>query len=537
MTTKALVRTHAAILATLLMASPPARGGKLTCLGTDPSVADDATQLACARTLLIGSNLDCPCASFDGSPGKTHAAYLHCLKATYDASVFEASGGLRPQCKGTLLKQLRTATCGYPGNLKPVACVKKSLATEKVTCAIKPAAQCVDAAGAFTQVPCASSDCVDAADTNNDGVISATDSGACAVDAGPTDLSETLAGYRGDLPAIGAAVWKGGDLVAIGVSGVRKAGDSTPVTIHDEWHLGSDTKAMTATLIGLYVDRGKLRFEDTIESIFTGETIDPGYAKVTIEQLLQHRGGAPYPTPADLWAQMSADGSAPDARIKAVRTLLSRPPAQAPGTYLYSNDGYMIAGAALERVVGLSWEQIMQRDLFTPLQMGSCGFGAPGTAGRVDEPWGHQLLSDGQTLIPVSPGPQGDFPPALGPSDTVHCSLADWGKFLALPLAGARGEPTMVSPATMTRLQTPPVGGTYPDEGKYPFAYADGWILQSLPWTCGAMLTHSGSNTYWYATALLAPAKNVAVAVVTNQGDAGAAVRSVFRPLIEMYAR
>jgi hypothetical protein len=181
MTTKALVGTIAAILATLLMAPPPARAGKLTCLtGTDPLVADDARQLVLARFLLIGFNFDCPCGSFDGSPGKTHADWLHCVKAKDDAGVVIRIGYLRPQCKATLLKQLKTAACGYAATLSAEPCVRRSLGSGKVTCAIKPSAQCVPKPGKFTQAPCAQLDCVEAADTSNDGIISAKDSGACA---------------------------------------------------------------------------------------------------------------------------------------------------------------------------------------------------------------------------------------------------------------------------------------------------------------------------------------------------------------------
>ncbi|HTE56948.1 MAG TPA: serine hydrolase domain-containing protein, partial [Kofleriaceae bacterium] len=146
----------------------------------------------------------------------------------------------------------------------------------------------------------------------------------------PVDISDTLEKVRAraDLPAIAGAVWRGPSLVAIGASGVRRLGDSTRVTTDDRWHLGSDTKAMTATLIGIHVDRGRIHFEDTIGTLFAGETIDPGYADVTLDQLLHHRGGVPADIPADVWSKMWSDGDAPGARLDAVRAILSRPPAR-----------------------------------------------------------------------------------------------------------------------------------------------------------------------------------------------------------------
>jgi CubicO group peptidase (beta-lactamase class C family) len=279
---------------------------------------------------------------------------------------------------------------------------------------------------------------------------------------------------------------------------------------------------MTATLIALYVDRGAIRFEDTIGNIFAGEEIHPGYAGVSIEQLLQHRGGAPREIPSDIWSQMRADGTAPEARSAAVGALLARGPRQSPGSYVYSNSGYMIAGAALERALGEAWEVTVQRELFGSVGMASCGFGPP----TGDQPRGHRVETG--HLVGIAPGPDADNPPSLGPAGTVHCSLADWGKFLALHLAGARGEPTLLSQQSMTRLQTPPTGGDY----------AGGWSIVSRNWAGGTALTHSGSNTLWYSTAWLTPAKNTIFAVVTNRGGnvAASAVDSVLGPLISRYA-
>jgi D-alanyl-D-alanine carboxypeptidase len=344
------------------------------------------------------------------------------------------------------------------------------------------------------------------------------------------DVGAALEAIRApaNIPALTGATWRNGEVIARGVSGVRKLGDATRAGVDDEWHLGSDTKAMTATLIGIYVDRRRLRFEDTLDKLFAGEKLDPGYAKVTLLQLLQHRGGAPGDMPPDIWQRMWQDGNSPTARLTAVRALLSRPPAQAPGTFVYANAGYMIAGAALERLTGKTWEALMREELFRPLGMSSCGFGAPGHArpNKIDQPWGHSASPAG-ALVPVSPAdPASDNPPSLGPAGTVHCSLADWGKFFAVHLAGARGEKTpLVTTATIKLLQTPPAGGDY----------ACGWLVTSRPWAGGTTLTHSGSNTMWFATVWLAPAKNFAVAAASNSANPAAmqAVDAAFAPLID----
>jgi D-alanyl-D-alanine carboxypeptidase len=355
---------------------------------------------------------------------------------------------------------------------------------------------------------------------------------ADAPGAQPDDVSATLEPFRAaaGAPAMAGAVFRGGKLAALGATGVRKLGAPAQVTGGDLWHLGSDTKAMTATLIGIYVDAGMLHFSDTIAALFPGETIDPGYRNVTIDQLLHHRGGLPGDIPAAIWAQMWTDGASTGARISAVRAMLARPPAQAPGTFVYANAGYMVAGAALERAAGDTWEHLITEKLWGPLRMSSCGFGAPGTAGQVDQPWGHQTNGDG-SFTPLDPGSAGsDNPPSLGPAGTAHCTIADWGKFLALHVAGARGEPTsVVSIATLKHLQTPPAGGDY----------AGGWFVTSRGWAGGPALTHTGSNTLWRATTWLAPAKNLAFVVATNCASPAAEIQvdAAFGPLIQAYAQ
>lgn len=324
--------------------------------------------------------------------------------------------------------------------------------------------------------------------------------GDAAVAAAPASLEGELAAIRDkyELPAVGVAAWRDGKLIAKHVVGVRKAGDATKVTPDDKWHLGSNGKAMTALLVGIFVGRKVISWTDTIGAVFAGDKIDPGYENVTLKQLLHHEGGLPEPPPDELWKQLWADGAAPGARLTFVRAILARKPAEDVGSFNYSNASYMIAAAMLEAKTGKRWEELIRSELFDKLGMASCGFGAPGSKSVIDQPWGHD---PGGT--PIAPGPAGDNPPGVGPAGTVHCTLDDYGRFLNVFATGA---PALVTPDTMKRLTT----GS--DDG-----YAGGWMTIEAP--TGGMLVHSGSNTLWYATTIVGPAKKLAFTVVTNKGD------------------
>ncbi len=323
------------------------------------------------------------------------------------------------------------------------------------------------------------------------------------------DLSPKLEAIRAahELPALAMEIWRGGKLVASGVTGRRKADDATHLaTLDDRWHLGSDTKAMTATLIGIYVDRGVLHWTDTIEKLFPDEMIDPGYRSVTLDQLLAHRGGAPAEPPEDLWMQLWADAAKPDARARFVFAMLARPPAQPPGTFAYSNAGYMIAATALERATGKPWEQLMRADLFSPLGITGCGFGPPGDPAKLDQPWGH-LEQDGK-IVPMSPAdPHADNPPGVGPAGTASCTLADWNKFLELH---EHGNPHVISAASLAHLHAAP-----PGDGQ---SYMGGWMVIDNGGG-DVRLAHEGTNTMWHAIALVVPAADVTVEVAANRED------------------
>lgn len=325
-----------------------------------------------------------------------------------------------------------------------------------------------------------------------------------------------------DLPALAGAIVTSKGLVAVGAVGVRKYGTDSPVTIDDEFHLGSDTKAMTATMLATLVEEGKLSWSTTLEQVFPDLATDPAmtmnlaYRKVALEQLLTHRAGftdESWPQGKTFKDMHALPGTPREQRAAYVAMILTERPVNEPGsTYLYSNRSYAVAGAMAERIANDSWEDLMQKRIFQPLGMSTCGFGAISTPGatdakKIDQPWQHKLLLTFHR--PIAPGPLADNPAVIGPAGTVHCSVVDWGKFITAHLRGEKGEKGILQPETFKRLYTPSFGGNY----------AFGWLVVDRPWAGGIALNHAGSNTQNYAVVWMAPAKDFAVLVMTNQGD------------------
>jgi CubicO group peptidase (beta-lactamase class C family) len=263
------------------------------------------------------------------------------------------------------------------------------------------------------------------------------------------------------------------------------------------------------------VQQGKLNWDSTIGEVFADQRdkFHPDFHAVTLEQLLLHRSGLPDDTTPDwkIWPKVrSVTGPIIEQRRALLELVLSQKPAAAPGTkYQYSNYGYTIAGAMCEKATGKSWEDLMRDELFTPLGMTTAGFGPPGDAKLVDQPWGHSSGILGQKAI--APGPAADNPAVIGPAGTVHCSLADWAKYAAFHLRGARGEEPRLPAEVFKKLHTPLPG----DEEDYAF----GWIETNRDWAGGKALMHAGSNTMWFALIWLAPQRDEAYLAATNNGS------------------
>lgn len=376
----------------------------------------------------------------------------------------------------------------------------------------------------------------------------------------PTDISSILESLlkKHDVPALAAVIVRGdGTIVMQGAAGVRQVGTTARVTMNDLFHLGSCTKAMTATLCAILVHEGTLAWDTTLEDVFpalfattsqdsngtikTTSAASPAWKGVTLLNLLTHRSGMPTDLKRDgLWSRLWRFKGGPEqARQMLLEGVLAVAPGSTPGTkFEYANAGFAVAGHMAEVKTGVPWETLIQQKLFTPLGITTAGFGAPGAVTipsdsneqanlppEIDQPRGHR-----KNGTPVQPGPGSDNPVAIAPAGTVHMSLADWSKFVALHLRGAEGRLRDTDPVKQVAFATLHQPIPKRDEPKKADdGYACGWGVTTRSWAGASktgshrVLTHSGSNTMWYCVVWMAPERDFAVLVACNRGgDQGA---------------
>jgi CubicO group peptidase (beta-lactamase class C family) len=325
-------------------------------------------------------------------------------------------------------------------------------------------------------------------------------------------LGSTLAAVRAEfnVPAVGAALVTKQGMKLLDVAGIRKHGSNVAAEVGDQWHLGSDTKAMTAALLGVLAQKGAVRWDTTLGQAFPewAQTMNQMLKGTSFEHLMAHRSGIVNEGAAhDAWAALAdTSKTVPERRREFARLITHRDWGADPVVFNYQNTNFILAGAMIERCTDTAWEDLMKTDIFQPLGMSTAGFGAPGSVNDVNEPWGHSDAS-GQRV----PN-KGDNTPGLGPAGTVHASLDDWAKFIRLHLDGSEGS-LQLAPTTLSHLHT-----QYPTGIFDPTRYGWGWGFGNEG--SGLMLGHDGSNNSWYCSCQVLLDQGVGLLAVSNIGGA-----------------
>lgn len=326
-------------------------------------------------------------------------------------------------------------------------------------------------------------------------------------DGGFEDLVEWVR-EANDLPAMAAVVLKDGQPVDLAAVGLRSVSATERVTSDDRWHIGSLTKGLTSTLVGAMVEGGYLTWNTRPLDVWPelAGSIHPDLHDTTIRQLLSHTSGIERVDAVSSRYADEAAGSLQEKRKAFAVEFLAKAPVYRIGTHNYSNAGYIIVGAMIEAVTGLSWEECLTSYVLAPLGMYETGFGAPGEPGQLTQPWGH--WDTGGSFDPVSPGADADNPQIFGPAGTVHTTLHDYAKFMAAHIDGERGIDGVLSAETFKILHTPVVSGA-----------ALGWGVQASVAFPGAQeLAGAGSNQRWYALVRLVPELGGGAIFIANAG-------------------
>ena len=338
-----------------------------------------------------------------------------------------------------------------------------------------------------------------------------------AQESSKTELEKILADIcrKQQVPSLTIAVVRSDEIVTMECSGVRKSGTDDAIELSDRHPLGSNTKSMTATLAAKVVESGKIKWDSTIRQVWPDAApkhIHPSLHDVTLNELLSHQSGLAANL-TDLggndWGSFFQEKASPTVERRRMLMLIMKKKAKhSRGEYHYSNIGYVVAAAMLEKSTGEEFEAMMHRDIFKPLKMDSADFRTLASAKKLKAPllWGHQ--DNGNPISPRKAGAEN--PSAYASAGTVHLAIADYAKYAQWHLA-QKPAPVLSTQEALDHLhkgqiEVPSLGGKY----------GGGWIHLKTP--LGPAMTHGGSNTNSYASIWIFPDKDFAAVVCSNAG-------------------
>ena len=250
-----------------------------------------------------------------------------------------------------------------------------------------------------------------------------------------------------NIPEISYAVVNAKSIVEIAASGKHSVDLPDTATLNDRFHIGSNTKAMTAFIIAKYVEKGKLKWTAKFFDLFPEwkEKSNPGYSNITLQDLLSHKAGI-WPFQGEDDPEIPAfKGTNPEKREQFGRFVLTLEPVfpDEQNPFVYSNAGYTLATLMVEKVTGKTWEQLVDKVFNQDLKL-NVKLSWPENQKQRDT-WGHN--SENGKLIPV-PSTVGYHLDFTEPAGDINIKLKDYIRFIQLNLKGLNGENNYLKAAT-----------------------------------------------------------------------------------------
>ena len=185
---------------------------------------------------------------------------------------------------------------------------------------------------------------------------------------------QRMADYRSEanLSSLSAAVAVGSELVWVGAVGFSDIASRTPATPETLYRIGSTSKALTATALARLVDRGEIDLDRPL-SFYLANVANPAWSNVTARQLASHSAGIPHYGEnkdfAGLYRSVALNHHYDDVR-NALSVFDRSPLLFDSGTdFHYSSLGTVLLGAVMSDVSGISYRELMSREVFEPAGM------------------------------------------------------------------------------------------------------------------------------------------------------------------------
>ena len=239
-------------------------------------------------------------------------------------------------------------------------------------------------------------------------------------------------------------------------AGVRKQGDATPSTSRPTCGTSARSPSRSPRRSSLAWSRRGRSASIRPWSRSCPKPREPRTRRSTFEQLLSHRSGMPAnPSMASLVKGRTSKDPLIEQRRQLVAEIFASPPVHEKGTaFLYSNAGYVVVGAALERLTAhaLGGPGPRAGDRSARPALGGLRRPGNGRAPSINRTGTSTRVGATRPPHPMPPGPLADNPPFLGPAGTLHLSVDDLAAWVREHMNGESGAGSLLSADSYRRL-------------------------------------------------------------------------------------
>ncbi|MCT1402032.1 serine hydrolase [Paenibacillus sp. p3-SID867] len=309
------------------------------------------------------------------------------------------------------------------------------------------------------------------------------------------------------VPGLSVAVVKNQEIVMMEGYGYRNIDKSLPVTSETLFAIGSSTKAFTALAAGILADEKILKLDTPVKEYLPDfKMFDPfATERITLRDMLCHRSGLPR---HDLmWYNASLTR---EEIIERLRYL--EPNVDFRTKWQYQNIMYMVAGYVVGHVSRSSWEEVVQKRIFRPLNMTSSQFSVDKTQLHHDYAMPYIQIEDQARVIPFR------NIDTIGPAGSINSNIKDMANWVRFQINhGMHDGQRLVSNEMLDTLHTPHMVCEMTEVNEnntHMGSYGLGWLIE--PYRGLRMVSHGGNIDGFTAHVAFIPAEKIGVVVLSN---------------------
>ena len=318
-----------------------------------------------------------------------------------------------------------------------------------------------------------------------------------------------------NVPGVAVAIVRDGEVIYLKGHGVRSVVSDEKVTPDTLFPIASCTKSFTTTAMALLVDEGKMSWDDPPRKYVPYFHLSDPFVdrEVTLRDLVTHRtglGGHDL-----LWYRSPC--SQEDIIRRVGRLPLDKP---FRTTFQYQSTMFTVAGFAVAKASGMSWESFVQKRLFDKLGMNAARFTTTAIAQVADRAQPHRLNDDNKPesteLYPME---------VPEPAGSIQANARDLSKWLRFQLGDGTVDGTpkserLLSARNLKEMHTPQImlpldpldRDMFPDTNQ--MSYGMGWVIQDH---CGQrILQHAGAIDGFRCHFTLVPKGRLGIVLLCN---------------------